>query len=163
MFKKILLLLVFVALVHSSQWKEKNDTQAPKNIDPVYMIDITKLPKFNAKIILANGEEINFCCSKAMFDSYFRPRVYPEYKIKAESDFKKLLVKDYLSGEWIDAKKALFIFGSKLQGPKGDDLIAVRNLNNAKIFQNKYGGSKILDFRGIKQRGLSLIKYLDMP
>ena len=139
-----------------------SEAKTPKNIDPVYMIDITKLPKFNAKIILASGEEINFCCPKAMFDLYFRPRAYPEYKIKSESDFKKLLVKDYLSGKWIDAKKALFVFGSRLQGPKGDDLIPLRNKDSVNIYMLRYGGSRVLDFNDIKRRKMALIKYLDM-
>ena len=163
MFKKILLLFVFVALVHSSQWKEKELKTAPKNIDPVYMLDVTKMPKFNAKIILANGKEVNFCCVKSMFDFYFRPFNYPEYKVKEEKDFKKLLVKDYISGKWIDAKKALFVFGSRLQGPKGDDLIAFGTKESLKIFMIKYKGTKVLDFNGVKRRGFALIKYLDMP
>lgn len=157
--KLIVLFLMVIALFASN---EKNTT-APKNIDPVYMLDVTKQPEFNAKIILANGKEIIFCCPKAMFDFYFRPFDYPEYKVKEEKDFKKLLVKDYLSGEWIDAKKALYVFGSKLQGPKGDDLIPLRNKDAVNIFMLKYGGTKILTFADIKKRGYALIKYLDMP
>ena len=157
--KLIVLFLMVIALFASN---EKNTT-APKNIDPVYMLDVTKQPEFNAKIILANGKEIIFCCPKAMFDFYFRPFDYPEYKVKEEKDFKKLLVKDYLSGEWIDAKKALYVFGSKLQGPKGDDLIPLRNKDAVNIFMLKYGGTKILTFADIKRRGYALIKYLDMP
>ena len=163
MLKKVFVLFVFVVLSFSAEWKEKKIQMAPKNIDPVYMLDITRMPKFNAKIFLANGQIIDFCCPKAMFDFYFRPLNYPEYKIKKEEDFKKLMVKDYISGKWIDAKKALFVFGSKLQGPKGDDLIAFDNKDNIKVFMLKYGGTKILDFKGIKKRGFALIKYLDMP
>ncbi len=132
-------------------------------IDPVYQIDTSKYPKFNAKIILSNKKEILFCCPKAMFDFYFRPTVYPEFHVKEEKDFKKLLVRDYISGDWIDAKRALYVFGSRLQGPKGDDLIPVKNKDILNIFTLKYGGSRVLTFPDIKKRGMGLIKFLDMP
>ncbi len=154
--KKIIL---FLFLTLSLFANENNNTK----IDPVYMMDTTKYPKFGAKIILSNGKEIYFATVKSMFDFYFRPRNFPEYKIKKEGDFKKLLVKEYLSGKYIDAKKALFVFGSRLQSPKGDDLIPVRNKDALNIYMLKYGGTKVLDFNDIKRRGIALIKYLDMP
>ena len=55
------------------------------------------------------------------------------------------------------------MFGSKLQGPKGDDLIPLRNQDAVNIFRLKYGGTKVLTFPDIKKRGYALIKYLDMP
>jgi len=133
------------------------------NLDPVYMIDISKYPKFNAKIVLKDNKEVMFCCPKSMFSFYFRPFEYIEYNIKEESDFKKLLVKDYLSGDWIDAKKAYYVFGSRVNGPKGDDLIPLKSKDHINIFMLKYGGSKILMFPDIKKRGYGLIKYLDLP
>jgi len=162
--KKVLLVFSICMLVFSSQWQKKAPLKSvPKNIDPVYMMDVTKLPEFNAKIILSSNREVNFCCPKSMFDFYLRPYNYPEYKIKKESDFKKLLVKDYLSGKWIDAKSALYVFGSRVRSPKGDDLIPVKNKDVLNIYMLKYGGSKVLSFTDIKQKGMGLIKYLDMP
>jgi len=162
--KKILLIFSICVFVFSSQWQKKAPLKsAPKNIDPVYMIDVTKLPEFNAKIILSNNKEVKFCCPKSMFDFYLRPRNYPEYHITKESDFKKLLVKDYLSGKWIDAKNALYVFGSRVRSPKGDDLIPVKNKDTLNIYMLKYGGTKVLTFIDIKKKGMGLIKYLDMP
>jgi nitrous oxide reductase accessory protein NosL len=161
--KKIFLVAIVAFNLVCGQWKEKELQKPPKNIDPVYMMDISKYPKFSAKIILSSGEEVNFCCPKSMFDFYFRPFNYPEYRVEKEKDFKKLLVKDYLSGKWIDAKKALFVFGSRLQGPKGDDLIPVRSKDVLNIYMLKYGGSKVLTFADIRKRGFAIIKFLDMP
>ncbi len=164
--RKLLLLGVVALFTFASPQKDSNQTKEivpPKNLDPVYMLDVTKYPKFNAKIILKSGKEVVFSCPKAMFDFYFRPFDYPEYKVKEESDFKKLLVKDYLTGEWIDAKKAYYVFGSRLSGPKGDDLIPLKSKDHVNIYMLKYGGSRVLTFPDIKQRGYALIKYLDMP
>jgi nitrous oxide reductase accessory protein NosL len=158
--KWIVFLFAFLVLANAAE-KQSN---APKKIlDPVYYIDVSKAPSFNAKIILENGKEILFCCPKAMFNLYFRPLYYPQYNIKKESDFKKLLVKDFLTKKWIDAKKALFVFGSNVRSPKGDDLIPVKSKEHQKIFFLRYGGSKTLTFQEIKKKGYALIKFLDMP
>jgi len=162
-----LFILFFLAL--SLFAFDKNKTIKPVKIekvtlDPVYMLPVEKYPKFQAKIVLEDGKTILFCCPKAMFDLYFRPFYYPEYKIKKESDFKKLLVKDYLTGDWIDAKRALYVFGSRLVGPKGDDLIPVKNSKlHLKMFQAKYGGTRVLTFDEVKKRGEAFIEYLDSP
>ena len=155
--KLMILLFLGISLIASNTKEEK------KILDPIYHIDINKYPKFQAKIVLSNGKEILFCCPKAMFNLYLRPYDFPEYNIKNEMDFKKLLVKDYLSGEWIKAEGALYVFGSKLQGPKGDDLIPLRNKDALNIFMLKYGGSKVLTFPDIVHKGMGLMKYLDMP
>ena len=139
------------------------ETNATKTLDLVYHIDVNKYPKFQAKIELKNGKEILFCCPKSMFYFYLRPYEFPEYNVTNELDFKKLLVKDYLSGKWIKAEGALYVFGSRLQGPKGDDLIPVRNKDALNIFRLKYGGSKVLTFQKKKKKGIGLLKFLDMP
>ncbi len=133
------------------------------NLDPVYLIDVSKYPKFQAKIELSSGKEVLFCCPKAMLYFYLRPYEYPEYKAKKESDFKRLLVKDYLSGKWIDAKKALYVFGSRLQGPKGDDIIPLRNKDAVNVFMLRYGGSKVLTFPELVKKGVALVYFLDAP
>jgi len=159
-------LVVFLLVIAFSFAKgENNETKVkiPKNLDPVYMLDVTKYPKFNAFIELANGKTITFCCPKAMFDFYLRPFFYKEYNIKGEKDFKAIYVTDYLSGKKVDAKKALYIFGSKLPGPKGDDLIPVKDKTTSQIFRLKYGGSKVLTFGEVVKKGMGLIKFLDMP
>ena len=48
-----------------------------KILDPVYHLDVTKYPKFQAKIILANKKEVLFCCVKSMFYFYLRPYEFP--------------------------------------------------------------------------------------
>ena len=150
----------FVLLISTLLYAESNAT---KTLDLIYHIDVNKYPKFQAKIELRNGKTILFCCPKSMFYFYLRPYEFPEYNVTSELDFKKLLVKDYLSGEWIKAEGALYVFGSKLQGPKGDDLIPVRNKDALNIFRLKYGGTRVLTFPEVRKKGIGLLKFLDMP
>jgi nitrous oxide reductase accessory protein NosL len=148
-------------LLTLSLFADSNTTKAL--LDPIYHVDVNKYPRFQAKIELRDGTTILFCCPKAMFAFYLRPYLYPEYKIKSELDFKKLMVKDYISGEWIKAEGALYVFGSQLVGPKGDDLIPVRNKDALNIFRLKYGGTRILTFPEVVHKGMGLIEYLDAP
>ncbi len=155
--KKIFAFMLFISTLLFAE------TNATKTLDLVYHIDVNKYPKFQAKIELKNGKTILFCCPKSMFYFYLRPYEFPEYNVTSELDFKKLLVKDYLSGDWIKAEGALYVFGSKLQGPKGDDLIPVRNKDALNIFRLKYGGTKVLTFPEVRKKGIGLLKFLDMP
>ncbi len=155
--KKIFAFMLFISTLLFAE------SNATKTLDLIYHIDVNKYPKFQAKIELKNGKEILFCCPKSMFYFYLRPYEFPEYNVTSELDFKKLLVKDYLSGDWIKAEGALYVFGSRLQGPKGDDLIPVRNKDALNIFRLKYGGTRVLTFPEVRKKGIGLLKYLDMP
>ena len=155
---KKFLMIIFAAITLFGAETKKNVV-----LDPVYHLDVNKNPKFQAKIELANGKTILFCCPKAMFYFYLRPYQYPEYNITKETDFKKLLVRDYISGDWIKAEGALYVFGSRLQGPKGDDLVPVRNKDTLNIYMLKFGGSKVLTFPEIVHKGVGLIYFLDSP
>ncbi|SMC08585.1 nitrous oxide reductase accessory protein NosL [Nitratiruptor tergarcus] len=161
--KKIFAIFLFVTLLFGQNASKDSKSSQKATLDPIYHLDVNKNPKFQAKIELANGKTILFCCPKSMFYFYLRPYEFPEYKIKKETDFKKLLVKDYISGEWIKAEGALYVFGSRLQGPKGDDLIPVRNKDTLNIFRLKYGGSKVLTFPEVVHKGVGLIYFLDAP
>ena len=72
---------------------------------------------------------------------------------------KTLYVQDFLSGEKVPASEAVYVFGSRLSGPHGDDLIPFATETNAKLFMLKNGGTKILPFARISK---GLIRYLDM-
>ena len=70
-----------------------------------------------------------------------------------------MFVKDYLDGTVVDARKAWYVFGSRLVGPHGDDLIPLGSRQRAELFRQKYGGSRIMN---IEKFTYGLIKYLDM-
>ncbi len=155
--KKIFLLLVcLVAFANADKavWGDK-----PNIHDPVYQIEIGKYPKFETEMVLKDGRHITFCCVKAMMNFYFHPEKYPEYGVKSRTEVDKMYVKDYLSGEKIDAKKAWYVFGSRIVGPHGDDLIPLSSKAKAELYVKRYGGSRIMT---IDQFTYGLIHYLDM-
>ncbi len=155
---KKILFAVFItvfALVLSA-----GELKVPKNaIDPLYGWNVNKYGNLICMIELKNGKKVYFSSVKSMMDFYFRPWYYEEYGAKTDKDIKKMVVQDYISGKTLDAKKAYYVFGSRLIGPKGDDLIPFADKTTLKLFESKYGGHKVLRFNKITK---GLIKYLDM-
>jgi len=150
-----------VALMGAIFAKESNSTKTiwQNRLDPVYLLDISKYPKFSTKMVLKNGKTIEFASVKSMMNFYFHPEKYPEYRVKSRDEIDKMFVKDYITGKEINAKDAWYVFGSRLVGPHGDDLIPLSSKTNVELFMKKYGGTRV--FR-IDKFTFGLIKYLDM-
>ena len=136
---------------------QKLATQAPL-ADPAYNMPIDKQSKLLCEATLKNGKTAYFISPKAAMMVYLHPDHFIKRKL-LEDDIETLYVRDYLSGEKIEAKKAVYVFGSRLIGPHGDDLIPLSSMERAKLFELKHGGTKILPFARIDQ---GLIRYLDM-
>ncbi len=127
--------------------------------DPVYQLEIGKYPKFSAELTLKNGSNIRFVSVKAMMNFYFHPEKYPEYAVTDRREISHMTVKDYLDGTPVDARKAWYVFGSRVVGPHGDDLIPFKSRASAELFVKKFGGTRIMDADKIT---FGLIHYLDM-
>jgi nitrous oxide reductase accessory protein NosL len=134
----------------------------PNKLDPTYQMPVEKFPKFESEIVLKNGRTIRFCCPKSMLHFYFKPYHYPEYGVKDASAIEKMFVTDYLDGKKIDAKKAWYVFGSRLVGPHGDELVPLATKTRAELFVKRYGGSRIMDFETVESKGYGLVKFLDL-
>ena len=148
------LLMLTVVCASESGWGN-----SPNMLDPFYRIKVDKYPKFQTEIVLKNGRKIRFCCVKSMLAFYFSPYRFPEYGVKDSSEIDTMYVKDYLDGGRIDAKKAWYVFGSRLVGPHGDDLIPFSSKTRAELFVKRYGGTRIMEFEKLSA---GLVRYLDM-
>ncbi len=149
-------LLTMLLANEPAKW-EVNKTKAI-NLDMVYNLDLKKYPKFLCEAKLKNGKVVQFVSVKAMMQVYFHQDYFKKRKL-LEANIDKMYVKDYLDGTKIEASKALYMFGSRLVGPHGDDLIPLKNQESAKLFKIKYGGTKLLPYSKIT---VGLIRYLDM-
>ncbi|WP_456393822.1 nitrous oxide reductase accessory protein NosL [Nitratifractor sp.] len=130
--------------------------------DPVYLIDLKKYPKFTARMQLKNGKTIEFASVKSMLNFYYHPEKYPSFGVRDRRQIGEMFVKDYLDGSEIPLQKAWFVFGSRLTGPHGDDLIPLSSRTRAELFVKRYGGTKIMSFKEVGEKGYGLIRYLDM-
>ncbi len=153
--KKFILILTMLSLgLFATQIKLLDQNAS----DLAYQLPLKKYPKFLCEATLENGKTIQFVSVKAMMQVYFHPKYFIKHKFM-DSKIKKIYVQDFLTGDKIDAKKALYVFGSRVKGPHGDDLIPLKDENSVKLFKIKYKGTKTLPFEKLT---VGLIRYLDM-
>jgi len=133
-------------------------TQLEEKLDPMFSISLDKYPKWHCEALLKNGHKAEFISVKSMMQVY----MHQDYFLKRnllEAPMEKIYIKDYLTGEQADAKQAVYVFGSRIIGPHGDDLIPFATETNAKLFMMKHGGTKLLPYSKITA---GLLRYLDM-
>ncbi len=126
--------------------------------DAVYVLPLKKYPKWLTEAELENGKKVQFISVKSLMSVYQHQAYFKKHKF-IDANISKMSVQDFTSGRKIDAKNAVYLFGSKVTGPHGDDLIPFENMDNAKLFMLKNGGTKILRFDRLTK---GLIRYLDM-
>ncbi len=169
--KKIILLISVASLlmaetpqpfkaktVQSTQPFTGSITKLQEKLDPVFSIPMDKYPKWHCEAVLKNGHTETFISVKSMMQVY----LHQEYFLKRnllKDKIDKIYVKDYLTGEKVNAKQAVYVFGSRIEGPHGDDLIPFSTETNAKLFMMKHGGTKLLPYSKITT---GLLRYLDM-
>jgi len=152
------ILLISLTLLFANTLKPLKNT-----LDPVYLVNIDKNPKFEAQIELKNGKIIRFASVKSMMNFYYNPAKYPGFGVSRDGkEISKMYVRDYLDGKKVLANRAFYVFGSRLVGPHGDDLIPLSSRARAELFVKRYGGTRIFSYDEMMKKGFGLIKYLDM-
>jgi nitrous oxide reductase accessory protein NosL len=126
--------------------------------DPAYQMPLKKYPKWICEAKLKNGKTIQFISVKSMMQIYQNQDYFKKHKL-LDADIDAIYIQDFISGNRVDAAKAVYVFGSRIAGPHGDDLIPFASEDNAKLFMMKNGGTKILPFKKLSK---GLIRYLDM-
>ena len=129
-----------------------------QKLDPVYQIPLQQYPKWQSEAVLKNGKKVPFVSVKSMMQVYLHQPYFRKSGL-LEDEIEYLYVKDYLTGERVEARKAVYLFGSRVIGPHGDDLIPFASQERAELFKLKNGGTKILPFTRLSK---GLIRYLDM-
>ncbi len=137
-----------------------------------------KYPRWMSEIELINGKKLHFASVKCMMLFYFKNDRWSDLGIKddkfklkdgqvlahlrpqkREAYIKAMRVTDYKTTRTIDAKKAYYVFGSRVISPIGDDLVPFQYEADAKEFIKEFGGSKILRFSDFK---LNLFDLLNL-
>ena len=152
--KILLLIILLIATLFGGEIKllDQNAT------DPVYHVPLKKYPQWLCEATTEGGKTLQFVSVKSMMQVYQHQDYFRHHKL-LDGNITKLYVQDYLSGKKLPAEKAVYVFGSRLVGPHGDDLIPLENEEKAKLFMLRYGGTKVLPFSRLSK---GLIRYLDM-
>jgi hypothetical protein len=126
--------------------------------DPIYQLPLSKYSKWLCEAELKNKKKIQFVSVKSMMKIYMNQEHFIKHGV-LPAGIRSIYIQDYLSGKKVDATRAYYVFGSRIVGPHGDDLIPFATEENAKLFMMKNGGTKILPYARISK---GLIRYLDM-
>ena len=126
--------------------------------DPVYILPLKEHSQWICEAKLKNGKKVQFISVKSMMQVYLHPEYFKSHDVLS-APIETLYVQDFLNGRRVEASRAVYLFGSRLVGPHGDDLIPFGSEASARVFMFKNGGTKILPFEKLTK---GLIKYMDM-
>jgi copper chaperone NosL len=98
-----------------------------------------RYPQWQSQIIFKDGSMTPFDGCKCMFNFLFAMEKYD--KMHANDDVEVAWVKDFNTGEWLNAKDAHYVVGSKVMGPMGKELIPFADSAAAAKFHQEQGGS----------------------
>lgn len=97
-----------------------------------------KFPKWQAQIIFSDGDMVAFDGCKDMFKYVLDMTAYDQKHTGAQ--IAAVWVKDFNSGQWLDGRAAIFVFGSKVMGPMGQELIPFADSASADSFRAENEG-----------------------
>ncbi len=128
-------------------------TAETKSIAPVSAHDrcavcgmfVAKYPSWLTQLRLSDGKVAMFDGPKDMFVYYFTPEDYGAGSAKVV----EIVVKDYYTQEWLDAKQAVYVTGSDVHGPMGNEFIPFKNQASAENFLKDHHGKEIIPFKDI--------------
>ena len=147
--KVLVLFFTFLSLILAMNSKDDEFFKDVNQTCAVKFINVFKAPNFIAALEYKDGKKVLFSSAKLMFYYYFNAD---------KSEFKNLYVTDYKNKNLINAKKAFYVFGSRIVSSSGDDLIPFSSLEDALEFSKENSGHKLFFFNEITK---NLILYLD--
>lgn len=140
--------LCLVCFLLSPAFARAAETGVPKptvkDKCPVCGMFVAKYPDWLTAVQLGDGSYVYFDGAKDMFKYLHDPKKYtPAGKREA---IRAVLVMDYYSLSWIDARKAWYVVGSDVYGPMGRELIPLEKEADAREFMKDHKGLKIIRF-----------------
>jgi len=105
-------------------------------------------PGPKAQMHYTQGQPDFFCDTVEMFSIYLRPEQQKRVTAVYVQDMGKADW-DKPSGNWIDARSAVYVHGSKRRGSMGPTLASFSREEDARDFAGKHGG-KVLRFAEVK-------------
>lgn len=144
--KKCIVSIIIIFLITLHLFSVQCESNKDSNKCAVCGMMRSKVPRWNASIVFKNLEKISFCTPQCLFNFYFNISRYTDQK---KEDIIFIYVKDYYSGNDIDAKKSYFVQGSDIIGPMGPELVPIEDNRKAKTFYQDHKGQHIYSFDNI--------------
>jgi copper chaperone NosL len=107
---------------------------------PVCAMPVAEHAKHASGLQLGDGTTFVFCGNGCGLKAWLHPEVFLG---RDPADRKRLVVRDYLTGEPLDAQAATFVAGSDVVGPMGRALVALGDAEALAAFRARHGGSAV--------------------
>ena len=115
----------------------------PNEKCPVCGMFVAKYDQWLTQIINANDKPLVFDGVKDMMAYYFNAELYGGASDLTRAE---IWVRNYYTLDYIDGRSALYVVGSDVLGPMGDELIPFSTLKEAENFKKDHQGTDILGF-----------------
>lgn len=109
---------------------------------PVCGMFVGKYPDWMGAVRFKDGTWSYFDGPKDLFNHLLRPG-------RSVAEAPTILVKDYYSLGFVDARSAVFVVGSTVTGPMGRELVPFAKEADARGFLKDHGGQRLLRFAEI--------------
>lgn len=110
---------------------------------PVCGMFVAKYEQWLAQMVIGNNKPLVFDGVKDMMAYYFDSGRYGD---AADTSAAEIWVRNYYTLDYIDGRKALYVIGSDVLGPMGDELIPFATEQEAENFKKDHHGKEILRF-----------------
>jgi copper chaperone NosL len=143
------MLLLVIAGCYAPQGAKQQDKEMQASVQPHQIIADTvscgkcgmypaRYPKWQTQMVFTDGSMTPFDGCKCMFGFLFQMDRYDTEH--TPDDVAAVWVKDYGSGDWLQAAAANYVVGSAVMGPMDKELIPFDAQADAAAFQKENGG-----------------------
>ena len=112
---------------------------SPADRCPLCAMKVIKYPRFSCAIQLKDGRTFYFCSAGCLIRSW----LHPDYFLGVPADtLRRAVVREYFSGEPVDAASVIWVAGSDVVGPMGPAVVPLRDEPRfLTAFKRRHGGS----------------------
>lgn len=110
---------------------------------PVCGMFVAKYDQWLAQLLIGDQKPLVFDGVKDMMAYYFNSGRYGDGSDTASAE---IWVRNYYTLDYIDGRKAMYVIGSDVMGPMGEELIPFATIREAENFKKDHHGTAILHF-----------------
>jgi copper chaperone NosL len=107
---------------------------------PVCAMLPIRYPRFAAAIALQDGRTYYFCSPGCMLNAWLHPDIFLG---SPAANLARPVVREYLSGEVMDARDVFWVSGSDVVGPMGPALVPLKDTAHLEAFRRRHGARKV--------------------
>ena len=107
---------------------------------PVCAMLPIRYPRFAAAFALSDGRTYYFCSPGCMMNTWLHPDIFLG---TPATNLERAVVREYLSGETMDARKVLWVSGSDVVGPMGPALVPLKDRAHLDAFRRRHGAKSV--------------------